>query len=1428
MPRGLDSVVQPFGIDATSYKQGRDDILGYNRDIIASVDELIRKQQELGFIRPPSGMDQGLAQMRQLIQSHNEYVAMAARAHVENDALNASHRELARSLVESGASLKILQDGYQKYANAVDAAHAANERMNVRQLNRDYADMLVTQREVTANTERMAASADHAALAYSRSVTALRETIKAGTAAVQQGGVMAEVAALQGGGGDVGALRAAIRAAGGGGGGGAGGLMTAGGYADSIINWTKRWAGMAHYAIMGVNEALAVLLPAATAAGAATLVAWQGGEQAVNRLKAITSTAEAIGPAYGITAGSYLGTGSALQQYQNLATGGVYELGGAGISLMRQGQGAIGQMGLNTLAMVDRGVANMQINMQKRGTMATLQGVLGGGTDYLRQLGDIGANVGNLFLGLAPNLPGVGGDYLSTIEGITGTLAGTVGWLNRPSIKGIGNLPFSLSGILGTGLAAEAGWRVGTPAVGLAGRGLQGLGGLLGKVPGLGSGGLTGADVKAISALTGIDLEAGTGASGLAGLLTGAGEGLAALTGPEVALAAMGAYGLNKFATYKPGPDQQMMALQSQIDQAGFTQAWQPLTKAIVTASVSSAQVSAKQEAAIAQGALVGPFGAGGGAYVTYKPLVDQAYQAGFTQQLGNLIGAGPSLVKALQSGPGALSNVSMAQAYQIAQLAMIPLSDVQGGKLNAQGIQMLQNYGTGIRPMTQSGGAFGAAVSGQYIMSQKAMQDVSSLNQAMDSLTQIMTGGPVGLSALSAAGQNVPSGLAQALTSFTAPGAAAAWSAFASPSTTTPGFITQLQSQMDQYRTAMAMNPSFGALVPGLVGYQMQPFLASARNSPAALAMLMQQAVQGGISADTGIAGGYYNPAMSQAQNYQALVDATKKVADNSTTANQAMTKYVEQTSNLPATASNFLGQLNPTLQTAMVSDASTQTLALRNAALAGGGVNVAAAQQLQADLKSSGLSGSALKSSFNAALQQAGVSQGMQMKIDAKVNWDIPKPPVPHITADASDAVTKAHQATNAINAVVGKHVQLDAATNAPAVAAAANAAMNSVQNQTRTLTIVENLVTTGTGATAAQMQAAGFAPGVSSSQLLGSIQKQLGHQTGGLVPGTGSGDITPAMLEPGEAIVPRYLVPLIAPILAAHGVPGFGAPMSRSSHFAAGGVVPVLDWTATNQGGQLPLPATVNKVTDSLLKSLQGSQVWNQFTTEFMGQFASSIKNLPTATKNLATSLVNQITTEVGYAKNVSGAAQYGQGFDLSGKGTGIFGSMDVANNGSVFDQMQTYLQTVQSFGTDIGTLRKGGLNKDIIGQLLAAGPVQGDALAQSILQGGGTTGIGGGIGGVNSLWGQIGRASTALGAQATMAQYGNYLNPSLTRGSFAAGGATNNVSINITANGGSSLDLSTSQVNQLVALIQAKLLQQARRNTKTGVQAKGKGA
>ena len=318
------------------------------------------------------------------------------------------------------------------------------------------------------------------------------------------------------------------------------------------------------------------------------------------------------------------------------------------------------------------------------------------------------------------------------------------------------------------------------------------------------------------------------------------------------------------------------------------------------------------------------------------------------------------------------------------------------------------------------------------------------------------------------------------------------------------------------------------------------------------------------------------------------------------------------------------------------------------------------------------------------------------------------------------------------------------------------------------------------------------AGVTPGIPAGV------RAPGMQTGGLVPGSGTGDIIPAMLEPGEVVIPRSLVPLVAPILTAHRVPGFGGrPQSASDHFADGGIVPgvtprILGFAdpagITGKAGQIAWT-----LIDGITKALKAS-----------------------GAKQIADALVGKIGQEVAYAKNVASAAMSGQGYGNAG----IFGSMDVtpgSGNGTVYEQMQSYLTSVQSFTKDIAALRKGHLNKAIIAQLIGAGPVQGDALAQSILGGYG------GIAGVNSLWSQLGAATKGLGGQAAASQFSG-LNPNLRSATVNQ----NHVSITVNAGQGGLGGMSAADIKKLVAEIEAELLKQARRNSKTGLKLSGKGA
>ena len=91
-------------------------------------------------------------------------------------------------------------------------------------------------------------------------------------------------------------------------------------------------------------------------------------------------------------------------------------------------------------------------------------------------------------------------------------------------------------------------------------------------------------------------------------------------------------------------------------------------------------------------------------------------------------------------------------------------------------------------------------------------------------------------------------------------------------------------------------------------------------------------------------------------------------------------------------------------------------------------------------------------------------------------------------------------------------------------------------------------------------------GAIPGGASNNIqAGLISGTSGYTgaTGMLVPGGyGGGDIVPAMLEPGEAVVPKHLTSAVAPFLKSHGVPGFadGGVVGPSGGYGGGGDRPI----------------------------------------------------------------------------------------------------------------------------------------------------------------------------------------------------------------------------------------------------------------------------
>ena len=1550
MPRGLPDVVQKFTADVSGYLAGIQSMIAANEEFVSSIDQAIRKIGELESairgigdktitvrVRYEEGQAPDVPPLiEQVVRRSFEgetgeapppMVEQVVRRRIEMDDTqlaaglrtvdDASDRmgRLSQMIAEAnrvlsgGEALKSVEDQV-KAANDLASAEykaAMAERMRAN-----------TQREAAAASERSAAATDRAAAAAERQAAAgrtLQRQIEATGLTADRIGLSAQQGMIGYGtsfsaaGGTFDAARRDLLLAtfggaappgGGGRGPFLGGLLgnfggggrTAGETADIVGGFLRTWYPRFHWAMMITNELLATVGPALVAGGAAGAVGLQGGEQLMFRYNALANTAEALGGAYGVTPGSFMGIGSALQRAQNYAEGGTYGLAGGLLNIAGMGSGAFTQQGIGTLAMMDRGMANLVLGMQQRGTAGKLATIMGGGTDYLRQFGDVFGNIGQTFMNVAPNLPGVGGDLLSTLQGATGLLR----W-------GSGVVP---GGVLGSALAFEAGTRYGPALIGGLGRLLQRTGGGLADR----------ALMAGIDPLTGMATEAaGAGVSegllGLGGGLGAVGDVLAGITGPEVGAMAVAAFLGGKLISSMPSPTmRRISALQAGVNAAGFSAAFQPLGKAIMTAS--TAGIGAPTGIRAEMGSMettseLMRFGPGVVGGPTNMQLWRNAAE-GFNQQMANLINSGPQLVSTLQSM--GLHGTTMAQAFQIGQNALLDLGHAfdKSGHLNKTAIQQLADYTKAFIPMTRTGGGFIAAMDAQQIMSTSAMQSLSKINQSMDAMTSIMTGGPAGMASLFGmlggtpiARRQTRSGLqltappgygkfAQALTSFTSAGGAAAWNTFAG----SQGLIAAEQQNLDQLRTAMTL----GAIGPqgaaGLAGFQIEQMLPMAKKSPAALAMLMSLGAQMGIGQGQP-GGGYYQQGLSQKQNYQNAVAAFAGIADSSKQANAATNDMTIKLANLPQVAKQFSQSLTADITSKQVAQAATDTMTMKKAADKGL-VDKSALKDFQAQLSAAGVTGAgALKASLDAALKQAGVGAKMRVKIEAQMDTNQAQAAIaklthitnqPKVNVKADVAAAQA-----AINAIKGKNVSVPVRQQG---AAAVQAAIDAIhgKNVTVTITTINRLITQAVGA--GLINTAG---GFSLAGGGGTRIMPGGHKTGGLVPGSGVGDIVPAMLEPGEAVVPRHLVPAVSGFLGAHKVPGFAGGgfvgqqvPGPGAYWGAGSgmslwnpalLAQILAAMRASQGvgifdhpqgfrglmaggggsggGNLPSPAqaaaqAAAAVAAAMSQAAKGS-AGEEFGVEILKGITGHVKNLSADASSLAKALVNKIQQEVKYAQGVAGAAAYGQGYDPTGKGSGIFGGMNLASPSgltqaqlhasptgnikdynayvaayaadtvggpgpqSVQDQMKSYLSTLRSFSTDIGKLRKEHLSKDVMSQIIAAGPQQGDLIAQSILGGQG------GAGAVNKIWAQIQKASKGLGAQAAMAQFGGTLAPNLKSGTFI----NNNVSISVSAGGSGGLaGMSEKDLRALIQKIQAALLKQAKRNNKTGVKAHGKNA
>ena len=663
------------------------------------------------------------------------------------------------------------------------------------------------------------------------------------------------------------------------------------------------------------------------------------------------------------------------------------------------------------------------------------------------------------------------------------------------------------------------------------------------------------------------------------------------------------------------------------------------------------------------------------------------------------------------------------------------------GGKINAQGQSADEAVHDHLRPDDRDRSRrHPGAASAQDIMSFSGMKSLQSINQAADSMTAIMSGGMASASALTALLGGSPvsatkggvkvaasakpgtSALAQALASPFTQAGAAAWQTVAGPQ----GQLPAAEAAMDQTRTAITLGALTSQQGAQLDAYQLMQMLPEAQHSPALLANLMSLGAQAGIPGMQYFSGSATS-GRNLAKQYAIAAAAFSKSAGTQNQATGLTNQQAVGLSNLPKLAASLItGQSGASpLDTAEVTQAGTQALAIQQA-LAMGKSPTGSLSGLVGTLMS-GQGGKFRPGAISAGLTSILGSEGIggsalsglvkQGLVVYKAEYDRTNPPP--------------------LKGTVTYHSEVE----------------------TPKLPVLH-----GVAIYTAQM--AGLPGGV----------RLMGHQSGYRVPGYGGGDIVPAMLEPGEAVIPKHLVPTLAPFLGANKVPGFAAgglaglgifeyDTSKSIASLAQAVSGLASAIGASGAGA-PMPAAAQKVFNAYDATLPKG-IWGQFASQMLQGLIDGVKNAPHETAKMAQAIVSQVTQAVTYGQGVAASAKQGGGYNPWGGGStllGTFGNFatptttaggqpyqyytDQAAAGggatlSVQQQMGDYLQAMKSFQGDLGKLSKAGLNKNLEQQLLAAGPLQGDQEAQSILGGGG------GAKGANQLWNQINAEANKLG-------------------------------------------------------------------------------
>jgi hypothetical protein len=903
----------------------------------------------------------------------------------------------------------------------------------------------------------------------------------------------------------------------------------------AIAGFFSTWGTAIHWIVAGGSEILAVAIPATIALGAGALAAAEGAGWLADKMQGVFTATEATSSMLHQTTGSALGLKSSLQQAQTAADPGVYELLGAGLNIAKEAFGQFAQEGLDVVHVVDEFSAKMVLDLGPNGSVSgALDQLAGKGVSDLTQLGQVFGNLTHFITAMAAEMPGLAEVLLRLLDDFTGLLS---------------VIASNGGGFITLAMGIEEAWR---------------WGGLLSNVMGYWVSRLAVATQAFAGFLTKVQMGGQTVeefnaamTANMAEVDRAAGQYALYASGTEEAAAATA--GLSE--------DQALLAASTRVS----TEATLALAEAQRLAAASDAELAVSEDglaaatdaAAVGMGTaaefLLGPWGfavagAVAGAVILVKYLgsvkttaeamadsMETAInKANFSQGLSDIITDLPKLNDALNQSakaaqglspalaqlPVRFSGISAAQSTAVAAAATyssaiqrlttqageilganvkvgssyatvseaMALATAAGlnvgtafqkdGQLTAVANQQIQDLIAGYKEMDQTGTTLANdinAVNEQALMQQTRVQ---ALNQAWDGFISQMTG--------------VSSSVASLYTDLTTIGnvtevATSKIQAFSQGNT---GLDLSVKQVAEALKTFGAGSAQVWTNFDSAVG-QAEQALDGIRTAAAAGGITNEQyseSVKGIVAqllpyaADSATATSELSALAQQAggpatSNFATLsqwVGNTKNATQNLNQIVQQATQYM---SNLGTVAANL---------------ASTMASAVDNAITAGSidikGITTAT-QGFETALHATG---GEINSTMITALQ------GMITQLD-----DAHVPTQDQISI-LDQLARQAGLSSTAIQAL--------------------NREIQSLQSKTVTVTVETQYITSGGGASAGiNPSAGGAAPG---------------HASGYLVPGFGGGDIHPALLEGGETVVPKELTPAIAPLMKAHGVPGFAS--------------------------------------------------------------------------------------------------------------------------------------------------------------------------------------------------------------------------------------------------------------------------------------------